>query len=138
MQSNAFDDNYEQIMGTKGTLIMRGETEYFYFEEKDVKAAETKVQVTERGKDAIADASESRSADAAGRTVAASASGSGPEKIDRLIGYRNEINAFCTAIRTGNPATIACGPQKAIASASACIRAFEAGEKHSRLLLSRA
>jgi predicted dehydrogenase len=141
VQSNAFDDNYEQIMGTKGTLILRGETEAYYFDEApDPKAAAatTTMQVTKRTGNAIADASESRVADAAGSRTVAGVPGAGGEKFDRLLAYRNEINGFCAAIRTGSPATIACGVEHAIGSASACIRAFEATDQKSRLVLSRA
>ncbi|HEY0706485.1 MAG TPA: Gfo/Idh/MocA family oxidoreductase [Polyangia bacterium] len=132
VQSNAFDDNYEQVMGTKGTLILRGETEAYFFSENDAKAA-TNLQVTPRTGNAIADASESRAADATSRTVTATGTSA---KFDRLLAYRNEINAFCSAIRTGTP--LACGPERAIGSASACIRAFEATDQKSRLVLSRA
>ena len=129
IESNGFDDNYEQIMGTKGTLIMSSETEAFYFPEGDAKA--TNLTVTKRTSNALTDASESRAADAAGRSVAGASAAGGAEKFDRLLAYRNEINAFCAAIRTGSP--LACGPEHAIGSATACIRAFEATEQKARL-----
>ncbi|HEY0711043.1 MAG TPA: Gfo/Idh/MocA family oxidoreductase [Polyangia bacterium] len=131
VQSNAFDDNYEQVMGTKGTLILRGETEAYFFAENETKAA-TSLQVSPRTGNAIADASESRAADAASRTVTPASS----TKFDRLLAYRNEINAFSSAIRAGTP--LACGAERAIGSATACIRAFEATDQKSRLVLSRA
>jgi hypothetical protein len=150
VQSNAFDDNYEQIMGTKGTLIMKGEAEAYFFDEAEAKVAAapaaaagaapaaTTMQVSKRTGNAIADASESRVADAAGSRTVAGVPGAGAEKFDRLLAYRNEINGFCAAIRTGNPEHIKCGPEHAIGSASACIRAFEATDQKSRLVLSRA
>ena len=132
VESNAFDHYYEQVMGTKGTLIIGAETEAFYFPEAiaDTAApAATNLQVTKRSGNAIADASESRTADITGRTV----SGATGEKFDRLLAYRNEINGFCAAIRTGSP--LNCGPEHAIGSATACIRAYESGAQHARLEL---
>ena len=134
IQSNAFEDYYEEIQGTKGTLIFRREIEALFFPEADAKKAaeaSTKLEVTKRTKNAIVDAAESRVADASGgRTVAETASDG---KVDRLSSYRNEINTFCSAIRSGTP--LKCGPEKAIGSATACIRAFEAGDKKARLTL---
>ncbi len=116
VESNSFDDTYEQIMGTKGTLIMRKETESFFFPEGDA-AKPTNIEVTPRTGNALVDASESRIADASGgghnRTVV-SQTGS-PDKFDRVIAYRNEINAFCASIRTGAPLNV--GPAKASGSA---------------------
>jgi predicted dehydrogenase len=128
IESNGFDDNYEQIMGTKGTLIMSSETEAFYFPEEGAKP--TNLAVTKRSANALVDASESRSADAAGGRTVPGAPGGG-EKFDRLLAYRNEINGFCSAIRTGSP--LSCGPEHAIGSATACIRAYEATEQKARL-----
>ena len=47
--------------------------------------------------------------------------------MDRTAAYRLEVSGFCSAIRTGKP--LACGPDRAIGSAKACIRAAEAVEK---------
>ena len=58
----------------------------------------------------------------------------GSDKIvDRLVGYKNEIATFCSAIRSGTP--LRCGPEKAMGSAAACIRAFESHEQKQRLTL---
>lgn len=134
IESNSYDDTYEQVMGTKGTLILKGESEYFFFPEAEAaKVAPTTTQVTQRTGNAIADASESRVADAGGRTVSGVQAG---EKFDRLLAYRNEINGFCASIRTGSP--LNCGPAHAMGSAKACITAYEACDKKNRILLSRA
>ena len=94
-------------------------------------AKSTALQVTPRSGNAIVDASESRTADAGGRTVETAAMGD--KVVERLVGYKNEIAAFCSAIRAGTP--LRCGPEKALGSASACIRAFESHEQKSRLTL---
>jgi predicted dehydrogenase len=131
IQSNAFDDYYEQILGTRGTLILKRETEAYFFPEGNA-VQPTSVAMTPRSRNAIVDASESRAADAAGRTVAGEAQG---ERFPRLLSYRNEINGFCSAIRAGTP--LACGPEHAMGSASACIRAYEACDQKARLTLAR-
>jgi hypothetical protein len=66
-----------------------------------------------------------------GRTVnAAQAAG---DRFPRLQAYKNEINGWCSAIRAGTP--LAVGPEHATASATACIRAYEACEKKARLAM---
>jgi predicted dehydrogenase len=135
VESNEFDDNYEQVMGTKGTLIFKGESEVYLFPEAQAAAKPTNMEITPRGANAVVDASESRTADAGGaRTVAQSAAGD--KVVDRLVGYKNEIAGFCAAIRSGTP--LHCGPEKALGSASACIRAYEAGDQKTRLTLAEA
>ncbi|HEV8132963.1 MAG TPA: Gfo/Idh/MocA family oxidoreductase [Acidobacteriota bacterium] len=125
IQSNKFDNYYEQYMGTKGTLILAGEAEAFLFNEEDARA--TTMEVTKQTSNPVMDASESRAADAAGRTVA----GRVEEKLDRLVAYRLEISGFCSSIRTGIP--LHCGPERAVKSATACILANESADKKARL-----
>jgi len=129
IESNQFDDYSEQFLGTKGILIFKGESEVFMFNEAEAKG--TNLQVTPRTGNAIVDASESRVADAAGgRTVTAEGS---DKLVDRKVAYRNEIAGFCSAVRSGTP--LRCGPEKAVGSASACIRAFESHEQRARLAM---
>ncbi len=129
IESNAFDHYYEAFFGTKGTLILRGEAEAFLFDEGTGQPAATGIEVTPRGTGPALEASESRAADAAGRSAtAATTTGA-----DRLVAYRSEISSFCTTIRTGRP--LACGPDRAIGSARACITAFDAVEQKTRLAI---
>jgi predicted dehydrogenase len=125
IQSNKLDNYYEQFMGTKGTLILSGEAEAFLFDEEDAK--QTTIEVTKQTSNPVTDASESRSADAAGRLI----SGQSHEKLDRLAAYGLEISGFCSAIRTGAP--LRCGPERAMKSATACILANESADKKARL-----
>jgi predicted dehydrogenase len=125
IESNAFDHYYEAFYGTKATLILRGETEAYLFNEGGGERPTT-VDVARKGSGPALDASESRSAEAAG-----SFKGGAAEKMDRTAAYRLEVSGFCAAIRTGKP--LACGPDRAIGSAKACIRAAEAVEKKTRL-----
>jgi predicted dehydrogenase len=128
IESNAWDHYYEAFFGTKGTLILRGEADAFLFDEGTGQPAPTGIEVTPRtpGRPAL-EASESRVADAAGKTAASTTTAGG----DRLVAYRNEISSFCTTVRTGQP--LACGPDRAIGSARACITAFDAVEQKGRL-----
>jgi predicted dehydrogenase len=88
IQSNKFDHYYEQIMGTKGTLILLGEKEAMLFNEDDGKEANvavksTNMEVSKQTSSPVMDASESRRSDAAGRTVAGTSSQGG----DSLSAY---------------------------------------------------
>jgi predicted dehydrogenase len=125
IESNAFDHYYEVFFGTKGTLLLKGEAEAYLFEEGG-SARSTGIEVTAASSGPVLEASESRTADAAGQSRSATATGG-----DRLAAYRHEISAFCAAVRTGAP--LACGPDKAIGSAVACLRAFDAIEQKTRL-----
>jgi hypothetical protein len=72
-------------------------------------------------------------ADAAGGRAQSTATG---ERADRLLAYKNEISGFCAAIRVGRP--LLCGPDRAVHSAMACIRADEAVHQKTRLTVAAA
>ena len=137
VESNAFDDYYEMFMGTKGTLILRREREALLFEEGAPRG--TGVEVASRGGAPTAQSSETVTgatadplAPAAGPATQPAGAGqpaASPTPTQRRIPTRREIERFCAAIRVGTP--LACGPDKAMGSARACIRANEviAGSK---------
>src|SRR3982074_272494 len=101
-------------MGTKGTLIMRAETDALYYPEGDAAHA-TAVEVAAKTSGGAAlDASESKPASQTSTGPAAPAGGGG-ETTERGIASRNEISRWAAAIRTGVP--LLCGPEKAIHSA---------------------
>jgi predicted dehydrogenase len=50
---------------------------------------------------------------------------------DRVSAYAYEVGGFCGAIRTGAP--LQCGPERALASARACLAAWEATETKARV-----
>jgi predicted dehydrogenase len=128
IESNAFDHYYEMFMGTKGTLIMRGETEAYLFDEGGPGKQPTALEVAPMGAGPALDASESRSADAAGFTRSAV-----PERIERTSSYRAEVSGFCSAVRVGKP--LGCGPDRALQSARACLLADQAIEKKERVTI---
>jgi predicted dehydrogenase len=120
IESNDFDHITEQFMGTKGTLIMGREGDALLFTSED---KPTTIDVTPRDGNVVLDASESRSADAAGRALEQS-SGADRDEQDRLLPYRLEIAGFCSAIRTGAP--LRCGPEIALRTAAAVLAANKA------------
>ncbi len=125
IESNAFEDAYEMYMGTKGTLILRREIEAYLFTEGE--GSTTRVEVSPKTSEPVADSSATRPADSPGRTVNAATQ----TQTERNIAYRNEIAEFCSAIRTGS--AVRCGPEKAMRSAIAVLTANRSADKHARL-----
>lgn len=123
IQSNAFEQNYEMFMGTKGTLIMARELDAYLFNEGE--NSTTRVEIS-RSSGPVADASATQPPDSTSRTVD---TGGGLE--NKGISYQNEIAEFCAAIRTGSP--VRCGGEKAKASAVAVIIGNSSAEKQIRL-----
>jgi predicted dehydrogenase len=113
IESNAYDNAYEQVMGTKGTLVLGGDGQGYLFTEKSAAAV-----AAARARDAVVDLGNRPPPDGAPRT-------------SWWAAYRHEIAGFCAAIRDGAP--LRCGPDKALGSATACIRAEEAGFEKKRL-----
>jgi len=129
IESNAFDNYYEAYYGTKGTLILKGEIEAYLFEEGALAGAAKATGVAVAPKTGpVGSASESRAADAAGPGSGVGAAAGGG---DRLAAYKYQINGFSGAVRTGAP--LACGPERALGSARACIAGFDAIETRTRI-----
>jgi predicted dehydrogenase len=130
IESNAFDDYYEMYLGTKGTLIMLREREALLFEEGG--GRQTGIEVTPAGAGAVAQSSETMAANTnqAGTRSTQAAAGNGAV---RPPATRLQMQRFCSAIRVGTP--LACGPQKAIGSARACIAANEAIKTKARVTI---
>jgi predicted dehydrogenase len=126
LESNAFDERYEAFFGTKASLIIHNEVDALLFEEGTGAARPTGVEVSGRRGEAAVDVSETRpgAAGRGARRAAAQPQATGP---DRAYALEAEITRFCAAIRTGQP--VACGPDKAMDSARACIAATEAAIK---------
>ena len=129
IESNAFENYYEAYYGTKGTLILKGEVEAYLFEEGAPagEAKATGIAVAPKA-GPVGSASESRAADAAGAGKGTGAASGGG---DRLAAYRHQISGFCGAVRTGAPLRV--GPERALASARACIAGFDAIETRTRI-----
>ena len=133
IESNAFENYYEMYMGTKGTLILRAETEALFYPEGDAAHATAVEVAAKTAGGAALDASESKPATQSSTAVGAAPAAGGGESTERGIASRNEISRWAAAIRTGAP--LLCGPEKAIHSAKACIVANDAIQKNERLKL---
>jgi predicted dehydrogenase len=129
IESNAFDDYYEMFLGTKGTLILLHESDALLFDEEASKRS-TAISVSPRDGGAVAQSSETMAGNRNTGPAAGSSSSTAPTG-PRPI--RIQIQRFCSAIRVGTP--VACGPDKAIASARPCIRANEAIKQKTRLTI---
>ena len=124
IESNAFDDYYEAFFGTKGTLILRHERDALLFDEGDAENLRaTNIELSPKSGGPALDASESRPANAPSTAASRNVSGSA----DRPSATRFEVAGFCEAIRVGKPP--ACGPERAMHSARACIHANDAVAK---------
>jgi len=138
IQSNRFDNYYEELMGTKGTLILTGETQAMFFPEPGNEAAapeekETTVEVAKDKGGPAMQASASRVADAGGKAVGSgAASGGGGES--PLEAYKSELEGFAHAIRTGERNL--CDGEIGRDAAVAMLKANEAIEKGQRVELS--
>ena len=125
IESNAYEKTYEQVMGTKGTLVIAGNGEGFLFHEGETVPGAA---------NAPAPAAPPPAAPPAVRPPPAGARR--PRNAPPTawwLAYRNEIAGFCQTVREGVP--LRCGPEKAFGSAAACIRAEEAGFQKARLPL---
>jgi predicted dehydrogenase len=123
IESNAFDDYYEMFMGTKGTLILNREREALLFEEGVPRG--TGVEIDSPGNAPVVQSTETvtgTTADTSSGAPGSAAPGTAQQG-ERRVATRRQIERFCAAIRVGAP--LACGPDKAIGSARACIRANE-------------
>jgi predicted dehydrogenase len=126
-ESDPFEGNYEAFFGTKGTLIFESEKNAYFFDHASDSAVATQIEVAAKS-GPVLETTESRPPDASGKQASASTS-----TFDGGEPYKLEISRWCAAIRTGKP--IECGPERAMHSAKACIRATEAIEQQKRLLV---
>jgi predicted dehydrogenase len=126
LESNAFDDYYETYYGTKGTLILKRESEAMLFMEGKEGSAATSLELAAKTSGPVLESSETQ-ASAGGPSLSAA----GPQQFERRAGNIREIQGFCSAIRVGTP--LRCGPDRAFESARACILANQAAEKKSRI-----
>jgi predicted dehydrogenase len=118
IQSNAFDHYYEEFMGTKGTVILTGEKDAMLFTEGQAAFAPTQIAVAPATAGPMLEASESRSRDAAGSSVA----GAGSQT--SVSAYRLEIEGFCRTIRNGDANL--CTGEDALRAAVPIMKAGEA------------
>ena len=119
-------------MGTKGTLIMDREQDALLFEEGSAASRATAVEMTPARRAGGAVVRDDERQHEPGGGAGGGARPAGQTNV-RVRGSRIMIQRFCSAIRVGTP--LACGPDKAIDSARACIRANEAIKQKTRLTI---
>ena len=132
IQSSSVDKYYEQIMGTRGTIILSNENETYLFWEpgwdeetsSEVNASQKATQIT------ITQESKAQSAFAAHVSEEAKGSG-GASDMSPFEPYRYELQGFAHTIRQGAPNL--CDGRRAALAAQACLYGKQALESKSRL-----
>jgi predicted dehydrogenase len=117
--SNAYDNYYEQYMGTKGTIVLGGETEALLFAE-GASGPATEITITPSAGGPLLEASESRARDAAGSAVG----GGSATGWNAMTAYKNQLDGFCRTLRTGYPNF--CDGQAGMAATVPIIKAGDA------------
>ncbi len=120
--TNAFDDYYDQIMGTKGTIFLTGESEGMLSKTEEAKAEEAKKQ-TQVG------VTKGKASKPASMTYESAKGGAGSaigDGRDRFKAYGEEIIKFTEAIRTGDPSRVGCTGEAGRQAAAAVFAANEA------------
>lgn len=132
IQSSSVDNYYEQIMGTRGTILLENENETYLFwepgwDESKAKLAASDVKDTQV--DTVKE-SESQSAFSAHVSQQATRSG-GASGMSPLEPYKWELQGFAHTIRTGAPNL--CSGERAAQAAMACFAGKESREKKQRI-----
>ncbi len=120
IQTNKFDDYYEQFEGTKGTILLSAESEAMLFKEGEDAATEISV-TTAAGGAPVMEASASRLADIGAGTALAAGQ---VTSFERMAAYRMEIEGFYRAVKFGLEPP--CTAEQALASAVVVCKANEA------------
>ncbi|RJP25119.1 MAG: gfo/Idh/MocA family oxidoreductase [Candidatus Omnitrophota bacterium] len=130
IQSNRFDDYYEEIMGTRGTIILTKENESYLFWEAgwDEKSAKEAAKETQVG---MSEEDKAGAAFAAHDTGAAATGGGGAGGFTNYEPYGWELEGFAHTIRTGAPNL--CSGVRGTLAAQACYAAQEAAAKKQRI-----
>jgi len=125
--TNAFDSYYDQIMGTKMTIILSHESQAMLFKEGSPKNLEIKLQPASTG-GSVSEATKSRAADMA---RGASGEGIGSGNYDPFSAYGDELRMYATAIKKGDPSLVGCSGRAGYKAAIAVLKANLAMENNS-------
>jgi predicted dehydrogenase len=122
--TNAFDDYYDQIMGTKGTIYLTGESEGMLIKTEEAKAEEALKKKTEM---AVGKGQAGKPAAVTHQTGKGGGTGDsiGDGK-DRFKAYGEEIRKFAEAVRTGDPSRVGCSGEEGRRAAAAVLASNEA------------
>ena len=132
IQSNSFDDYYEQIMGTYATIILSKENEYYLFwepgwSEESAKEASAETAVEESSETAA------ESAFAAHASGGAPTGGGGASGMSPYEPYGWELDGFAHTIRTGAPNL--CDGYRGMIALQAALAGKESIETGKRVIL---
>ncbi|MEW6233861.1 MAG: Gfo/Idh/MocA family oxidoreductase [Candidatus Omnitrophota bacterium] len=133
IQSSSVDQYYEQIMGTRGTIVLSNENETYLFwesgwdEQKAEKAAKeeksTQIEVVKEDASASAFAAHTASQQATG--------GGGASEMTPYEPYRYELQGFSHSIRSGSPNL--CDGRRGAMAAKACFYGEKAMRERKRI-----
>lgn len=114
--TNDFDGYYDQIMGTKGTVYITGETQAMLYKTGVEKTTEVDV---EKGKKGEANLTSHGS-------MGGKAKGSGLDEVDPYAPYGEELTMFAEAVRKVDPSLVGCDGHAAKKAAIAVFATNEA------------
>ncbi|MBI1386951.1 MAG: hypothetical protein GC154_00700 [bacterium] len=105
IQSNSFDDYYEQFMGTYATIILSKENEFYLFWEPGWDEEKAKEAAADEGGTEVEESAESKSesAFAAHATGGKPTGGAVSSDMSPVDPYKWELEGFAHTIRTGAP-----------------------------------
>ncbi len=134
IQSNRFDNYYEQIMGTRATIILSNENETYLFwengwdEDKAKKASEdTKIEMSQEDLGGAAFQAHNTGAEATG--------GGGAGEFSPYDPYRWQLEGFAHTIRANAPNL--CDGVRGTLAALSCVRGQEAVDKGETVKIER-
>jgi predicted dehydrogenase len=123
--TNDFDHYYDQIMGTKGTVYLTGESQAMLYKQGEDKATSVEVEAGKAG-GPVMSASQSRGADMAG----GGAAGEAMDGYNQFAAYQVELNMFAAAIRKGDPTLVGCDGRSGYKAAIAVLKSVDAIKNH--------
>lgn len=132
IQSSGVDKYYEEIMGTRGTIILSNENESYLFWEPGWDETKAEKAAKEEKSTQIEITSEDISEAAFAGHVSEEATGSGgASDMEPYAPYRWELQGFAHTIRTGFPNL--CDGRRGAQAAAACLYGKESLEKRKRI-----
>ncbi len=134
IQSSSVDKYYEQVMGTRGTVILGSENESYLFWEPGWDESKAKKAAAAEKATQIEITSASASASAFAAHVSESATGGGgATDMSPLEPYRWELQGFAHTIRTGAPNL--CDGYRAALAAQACLAGQQSLKSQTRVAI---
>ncbi len=132
IQSNSYDNYYEEIMGTFGTIILKNENESYLFWEPGWDEASAKKAAEGQKSTGVAVTQEAKTGSAFAAHVSGEATGGGgASTMSPTEPYKWELMGFADTIRRGAPNL--CNGVRGLLAAQACYAGQEAAETQKRI-----